>query len=47
MNELYSKYTECSKLEPTSETVTVENGEINLSITLDPNAVVFYEVEEV
>ena len=46
-NELYSKYTECSKLVPSEETVTVENGEINLSITLNPNAVVFYEVEEV
>lgn len=43
-NELYDKYTECSKLEPTEETVTVENGEISLEITLDPHAVVFYEI---
>lgn len=46
-NELYDKYTECSKLEPTEQTVTVENGEISLGITLDPHAVVFYEVTPV
>ena len=42
--KLYDKYTECSKLVPVENTVTVENGEINLEITLDPNAVVFYEI---
>lgn len=42
--ELYDKYTECSKLVPGEETVPVENGEINLEITLDPHAVVFYEI---
>ncbi len=43
-NELYDKYAECSKLEPITETVKVENGEIQLDITLDPHAVVVYEV---
>ena len=42
--ELYDKYTGCSKLVPAEETLTAENGEINLAITLDPNAVVFYEI---
>ncbi len=45
-NELYSKYTECSNLVPTEETATVENGKISLSTTLDPHAVVFYEITE-
>ncbi len=43
-SELRNKYVECSKLTPTEQTVTVENGEIALDITLDPNAVVFYEI---
>ena len=43
-NELYSKYTECSKLVPTEEAVTVEDGKITLNTTLDPHAVVFYEI---
>lgn len=47
MNELYEKYTECSKLVPTEQTATVENGEIVLEVTLDPNAVVFYEIMEI
>lgn len=46
-NELYDKYTECSKLVPTEQTVTVENGEIILEVNLDPNAVVFYEIVEI
>lgn len=46
-NELYSKYTECSKLVPTEETVTVENGKIILNATLDPHAVVFFEINKV
>ena len=46
-NELYDKYTECSKLVPTEQTVTVENGEISLKINLAPNAVVFYEIVEI
>ncbi len=45
-NELYSKYTECSKLVPTEETATVENGKIVLNKTLNPHAVVFYEISE-
>ncbi len=43
-NELYEKYTECSKLVPTEETVKVENGKIILNKTLNPHAVVFYEI---
>lgn len=46
-NELYDKYAECSKLEPVTETVKVENGEIQIDITLDPHAVVVYEVSPV
>lgn len=46
-NQLYDKYSECSKLKPVTETVKVENGEIQLDITLDPHAVVFYEVTPV
>ena len=42
--ELYDKYTECSKLVPSEKTVSVENGEINLEVTLDPHAVVFHEI---
>lgn len=47
MNELYEKYTECSKLVPTEQTATVENGEIVLEANLEPNAVVFYEIMEI
>lgn len=43
-SELYDKYSECSKLTPVEHTATVENGEITLNITLDPHAVVFYEI---
>lgn len=46
-NELYDKYTECSKLTPSEETVMVENGKISLNTTLDPHAVVFYEINEI
>ncbi len=46
-NELYNKYTECSKLVPTEETVKVENGKITINTNLDPHAVVFYEISEV
>lgn len=42
--ELYDKYTECSKLVPVQKTVNVSDGKIILDITLDPNAVVFYEM---
>ena len=44
--ELYQKYYECSKLEPTTFEAEVINGEIVLDITLAPNAVVFYEITE-
>ncbi len=43
-NELYDKYTECSKLVPTEENATVEDGKITLNTNLDPHAVVFYEI---
>lgn len=42
--QLYDKYTECSKLEPVEKTADVADGKILLDITLDPNAVVFYEI---
>ena len=45
-NELYPKYTECSKLEPTETQVEIIDGKITLNITLDPHAVVFYEITE-
>jgi hypothetical protein len=31
---------------PTEETVTVKDGRITLNTTLDPHAVVFYEIAE-
>ena len=43
-NELHAKYEECAKLKPIETTATVENGAFNLEITLNPNAVVFYEI---
>ena len=43
-NELYSKYTECSKLIPAEETANVTDGKLTLGTTLDPHAVVFYEI---
>lgn len=46
-NELYDKYTECSKLVPAEETAQVEGGKISLNKTLDPYAVVFYEITEI
>ena len=45
-NELYDKYTECSKLVPTEQTMTVSNGELVIETNLDPHAVVFYEITE-
>ena len=46
-NELHEKYEECAKLEPVETTAKVENGKLNLDITLNPNAVVFYEITPV
>ena len=43
-SELYSKYTECSKLVPTETEMVAKDGKITLDITLDPHAVVFYEI---
>ncbi len=45
--ELREKYKDCSRLEPVTEELEVKNGKVKLSIKLDPNAVVFYEIEEV
>ena len=46
-NELYDKYAECSKLVPTESEMKVTDGRIELEITLDPHAVVFYEITPV
>lgn len=43
-NELKTKYKECSRLEPEVYEAEVKNGKVKLEITLDPNAVVFYEI---
>lgn len=43
-NELYAKYTECSKLTPTETQMVAEDGKITLNITLEPHSVVFYEI---
>ena len=46
-SELHEKYEECAKLVPCETTATAENGTLNLNITLNPNAVVFYEITAV
>ena len=46
-NELYAKYTDCSRLIPKEEAFTVKDNKINLNATLDPHTVVFYEIKEV
>lgn len=46
-NELYAKYTECSVLTPEVSEATVTDGKLNVNITLDPHAVVFYEITPV
>lgn len=46
-NELYDKYTECSRLVPTESEAVVEDGKITIDTTLDPHAVVFYEITEI
>ncbi len=43
-DELYDKYTECSRLEPIETEAKIVDGQITLDITLEPNAVVFYEI---
>ncbi len=45
-DELRDKYEQCSQLTPETETVTVENGKIELSQTLGGSNVVFYVIEE-
>ncbi|MBO7178980.1 MAG: hypothetical protein J6V78_01455 [Clostridia bacterium] len=43
-NELYSKYTEASKLTPVDSVATVEYGKLILDVELAPHAVVFLEI---
>ena len=43
-NELYTKYTECSKLVPTETQAVATDGKITLDIKLEPHSVVFYEI---
>lgn len=43
-NELYSKYSECSVLTPVTYQAQVKDGKIELDTTLDPSAVIFYEI---
>ena len=43
-NELYKKYAECSVLTPETSELTVADGKIELDITLEPHAVVFFEI---
>lgn len=45
-NKLYEKYKDCSRLVPVESDAVVENGKITLNTTLDPHAVVFYEITE-
>ncbi len=44
--ELREKYYECSKLEPETFEAEIVDGAIHLDITLNPSAVVFYEITE-
>ncbi len=46
-NELKDKYEDCSRLEPVTTEAVVKNGKVKLDITLNPNAVVFYEITPV
>ena len=46
-NELFAKYTECSVLTPEISEATVTDSKLNVNITLDPHAVVFYEITPV
>lgn len=43
--KLRDKYIECSKLFPDIYKAKVENGKINLKITISPNAVVYYQIK--
>ncbi len=45
--ELKEKYARCSVLTPIETTAKVGNSTLELSITLEPNAVVFYEITPV
>ena len=45
-SELREKYYECSKLEPETFEAEIVDGAIHLDITLNPSAVVFYEITE-
>ena len=45
--ELSEKYKECSTLTPETVTMTVENGKLTISETINPNGVLFAEIAEV
>ncbi len=44
-DELRDKYEQCSQLTPVTQTVTVENGKIELTETLSGSNVIFYEIK--
>lgn len=46
-NELKAKYKECSVLIPETAEMTVENGKLTISETINPNGVLFAEIAEV
>ncbi len=46
-NELREKYKECSTLTPETVKMTVENGKITITETINPNGVLFAEITEV
>ncbi len=46
-NQLYDKYTECSKLVPVTGTATIENDTLILEDELAANGVIFYEITPV
>ncbi|MBO5395933.1 MAG: hypothetical protein J6A97_03530 [Clostridia bacterium] len=46
-SELRAKYKECSVLTPETVEMTVENGKLTISETINPNGVLFAEIAEV
>ena len=46
-SELRAKYKECSVLTPETAEMTVENGKLTISETINPNGVLFAEIAEV
>lgn len=45
-NELYAKYTECSRLAPVETQARVIDGKLTVTQELDPNAAVFFIIKE-